>query len=49
MKNDCIECTNRKVGCHATCEKYREFRKNKDYENNMRRMVIQKWKDGHYK
>ena len=25
MDNACKDCTERQVGCHATCEKYKEF------------------------
>lgn len=25
MKNACMNCTERYIGCHAECEKYKEF------------------------
>ena len=25
MKNPCLNCEERKLKCHATCEKYKEF------------------------
>lgn len=25
MRSACIDCTDRKVGCHATCDKYKEY------------------------
>lgn len=29
-KAPCRDCTERFVGCHATCEKYAAFKKNRD-------------------
>lgn len=28
----CIDCKDRKVGCHSNCEKYKKFKK---YRNNI--------------
>ena len=25
MENSCYGCTEREIGCHATCEKYKKF------------------------
>ena len=33
MKGPCLNCTDRKVGCHSTCEKYKSYREYKDEEN----------------
>lgn len=30
MKAPCKDCPNRQIGCHSTCEKYLEFRKEVD-------------------
>ena len=27
IDSQCINCPNRRVGCHAVCESYREYRK----------------------
>ena len=29
-RNDCFECTERKVGCHGSCEKYAAYTKKND-------------------
>lgn len=31
-KSTCYGCTDRKVGCHGTCEQYAEYMKKKDEE-----------------
>lgn len=37
MKNDCIDCKERHIGCHATCEKYsRYFIENERRKRNIR-------------
>lgn len=33
MKAPCLNCTDRKVGCHSICEKYKVYREYKDKEN----------------
>ena len=25
MKNSCMDCTKRYIGCHSTCEEYKQF------------------------
>jgi len=30
INSDCINCSNRRVGCHATCESYLAYRKTLD-------------------
>ena len=30
MQAPCKNCTDRKLGCHATCEKYQEFNKQQE-------------------
>lgn len=30
MKNKCYNCEHRHVGCHATCEDYKEFKTKQD-------------------
>ena len=32
-KAPCKDCPDRAVGCHSTCTKYQEFRKQQDAEN----------------
>ncbi len=32
-KSPCFECEERKVGCHAECVRYLEWRKKKDEQN----------------
>lgn len=27
MKNSCLDCKNRVIGCHSTCYKYKEYKK----------------------
>lgn len=34
MENSCYGCTKRKVGCHSTCERYKEWLK--DYKEQMK-------------
>lgn len=29
----CVDCKDRHIGCHSTCERYISFRKEKDAEN----------------
>ena len=43
-KAPCKDCPDRKVGCHSTCEKYLEFRKERDELNE----TIQKQRDKEY-
>lgn len=33
MKGPCLNCIDRKVGCHSICEKYKVYREYKDKEN----------------
>lgn len=33
MKTPCQDCTNRCLGCHGTCERYKEFRSALDNKN----------------
>lgn len=32
MKAPCYECENREVGCHATCQEYKEFQAENEEE-----------------
>jgi hypothetical protein len=34
MKTPCYECSERKLGCHSTCDRYNAFRKRQDEKNN---------------
>jgi hypothetical protein len=36
MKAPCKDCPNRKVGCHSTCEKYLDYRKEVDKINKIK-------------
>lgn len=33
MNAPCLNCSNRKLGCHASCEVYKSFAENKTAEN----------------
>ena len=37
MKIPCFNCNNRIFGCHSGCDKYKEYKKEKDYLNSKRR------------
>ena len=32
-KNNCMDCPDRKVGCHSTCESYKRFREELTVQN----------------
>ena len=38
----CLQCSDREVGCHAKCGKYREFRERLDARNEETRSGIDK-------
>lgn len=40
MKNPCKDCTERVLGCHGTCEKYRGYRK--ELEDQKEKIRIEK-------
>lgn len=42
LKNPCFQCLNRTETCHGTCEKYKEFRLQKDIENAKIRKLKEK-------
>jgi hypothetical protein len=44
MNPPCKDCPNRQIGCHSTCEKYSEFRKERDALNEK----IHKQKEAEY-
>ena len=46
--NGCKDCVNRKVGCHGTCEKYREWRKNYDKQKKLIKSQERKYYDYFY-
>lgn len=25
MRNDCIDCTERRIGCHSECDRYKDY------------------------
>ncbi len=39
IKSNCYRCNKREVGCHATCESYKEFRKELDVINNRKQYI----------
>jgi len=39
--NCCFKCEDRKIGCHASCEKYKEFQVKNDKERLERRNYFQ--------
>ncbi len=41
-KAPCKDCPDRVVGCHSTCTKYQEFRKQQDAENEAQRQDLYK-------
>ncbi len=45
MNCACFNCTERQLGCHDTCPKYKEFRKNKDFERaeRLKKMKEDNW------
>lgn len=49
MENKCLDCKNRKVGCHSTCIHYKEFKEKVDRDNRKRRAAIAAWNDGYYR
>ncbi len=36
MKNPCKDCTERHVGCHGTCERYKDWKTAHDAEKDAR-------------
>lgn len=34
LKPPCYKCEERKLGCHGSCDKYKEYRDMKDKQNN---------------
>lgn len=42
IKNPCLNCEKRIVGCHGSCEDYKVFRKDLDAQNKRRREEKQK-------
>ena len=48
MKSPCYKCENRTMMCHANCEQYLAFRKEKDVEIAMRIEKNAMW-DSHKK
>lgn len=40
ISGPCKDCTERYVGCHSKCEKYVDFRKRLDAENEIRHKKI---------
>lgn len=36
MKPPCKDCPDRKVGCHSTCQRYLDFRKEVDRVNKIK-------------
>ena len=38
MNNPCYRCPTRALGCHGTCEEYKEYRKSMDEENLRKRI-----------
>lgn len=45
LKCDCKNCTERYVGCHAVCEKYKEFQKRNEELNAKQRTSSQMYGD----
>lgn len=41
LQSLCQNCGDREVGCHSKCAAYLAFRKEKDYENSLRRARTQ--------
>lgn len=37
IKVPCYGCEKRQVGCHSFCEKYKTFRRNRNYHNAKRK------------
>lgn len=35
IKSPCLNCINRSINCHSTCESYKSFRQNLDAFNKM--------------
>jgi len=35
MQNNCKDCKNRTIGCHSTCEDYKQYRENLNAENEV--------------
>ena len=35
MSNTCKDCTNRAPGCHAGCERYAEFKRQREERNKL--------------
>ena len=42
MTAPCKECTERKLGCHTTCDKYQEFNKQRELIRQNRLKSFQK-------
>lgn len=39
MKSPCFNCIDRKISCHATCEKYLKYKKkNKELNDKIRKL-----------
>ena len=41
-KTECQDCTERHIGCHDTCEKYKEFKQRIEHEKQLKREYQEK-------
>ena len=47
-ESSCVDCKDRKVGCHSNCEKYQEWKRSVEEQNQQRRASLKKKNDGYY-
>jgi len=48
MKQPCHECNNRVLGCHSTCNLYKEWNEYNKKLKEAKHRCITKWKAGYY-
>lgn len=48
MSNGCFGCANRHIGCHGTCEKYKNWKREMDKSRQERRNREKRYSDYFY-
>jgi hypothetical protein len=43
MKNECLNCSKRYIGCHDTCESYQKFKTNRELISQNRSKEFSKY------
>lgn len=43
MRDNCLNCTERKLFCHSSCEKYVRYKNERDLVNKKQREFLDGW------